>query len=36
MRPFIFSKSSALSQALSKKSNATQFIAGGTNLVDLM
>ncbi len=36
MRPFIFSKSSALSQALSKKNNTTQFIAGGTNLVDLM
>ena len=36
MRPFAFTKSSAISQALSRKNNTTQFIAGGTNLVDLM
>lgn len=36
MRPFAFTKSSALSQALLKKNSQTQFIAGGTNLVDLM
>lgn len=36
MRPFLFSKSSAISQALAKKTGTTQYIAGGTNLVDLM
>ena len=36
MRPFLFSKSSAANQALAKKNHSTQFIAGGTNLVDLM
>ncbi|MFD2921956.1 FAD binding domain-containing protein [Terrimonas rubra] len=36
MRPFLFTRSSALNQALAKKNNSTQFIAGGTNLVDLM
>lgn len=36
MRPFLFSKTTALDQALAKKTANTQFIAGGTNLVDLM
>lgn len=36
MRPFLFSKPNALAQALAKKNAGTQFIAGGTNLVDLM
>jgi|SRR6218665_467888 len=36
MRPFIFNKPSVLSQSLAKKTNKVQFIAGGTNLVDLM
>lgn len=36
MRPFLFSKSSAINQALAKKNGTTQYIAGGTNLVDLM
>lgn len=36
MRPFLFSKSSAANQALAKKNSTTQYIAGGTNLVDLM
>jgi xanthine dehydrogenase YagS FAD-binding subunit len=36
MRPFLFSKSTAANQALAKKKSNTQFIAGGTNLVDLM
>ena len=36
MRPFLFSKSSAINQALAKKNSTTQYIAGGTNLVDLM
>ncbi|RZK92987.1 MAG: xanthine dehydrogenase family protein subunit M [Pedobacter sp.] len=36
MRPFLFSKTTALDQALAKKNATTQFIAGGTNLVDLM
>jgi len=36
MRPFLFSKSSAITQALAKKNGTTQYIAGGTNLVDLM
>lgn len=36
MTPFDFTKPSGLGQALAKKTNNTQFIAGGTNLVDLM
>lgn len=36
MRPFLFSKSNASNQALAKKKSNAQFIAGGTNLVDLM
>ena len=36
MRPFVFQKPSNLSQTLAKKTNKVQFIAGGTNLVDLM
>lgn len=36
MRPFFFSKTTAVDQALAKKTANTQFIAGGTNLVDLM
>ncbi len=36
MRPFLFSKSTAANQAIAKKKSNTQFIAGGTNLVDLM
>lgn len=36
MKPFSFIKSSALNQALSKKNEQTKFIAGGTNLLDLM
>ena len=36
MRPFVFVRPTNESQALSKKNNSTQFIAGGTNLVDLM
>lgn len=36
MRPFIFTTPSNISKAVSKKNNATQFIAGGTNLLDLM
>jgi xanthine dehydrogenase YagS FAD-binding subunit len=36
MRPFVFTKPTGLSQTLAKKTNRIQFIAGGTNLVDLM
>lgn len=36
MKPFSFIRSSASSQAMVKKNASTQFIAGGTNLVDLM
>jgi xanthine dehydrogenase YagS FAD-binding subunit len=36
MTPFSFTKSTNVSQALSKKNSSTQFIAGGTNLLDLM
>jgi len=36
MRPFIFVRPTNASQALSQKNNSTQFIAGGTNLLDLM
>ena len=36
MRPFVFTTASNSNKALSKKNNAVQFIAGGTNLVDLM
>ena len=36
MRPFSFNKSGNLAKALQDKKTATQFIAGGTNLLDLM
>lgn len=36
MRPFVFIKPDSANQALSRKDNAAQFIAGGTNLLDLM
>jgi xanthine dehydrogenase YagS FAD-binding subunit len=36
MRPFIFSQPGNISQALSAKKETVQFIAGGTNLLDLM
>lgn len=36
MRPFVFVKPTNVNQALSRKNNAAQFIAGGTNLLDLM
>jgi xanthine dehydrogenase YagS FAD-binding subunit len=36
MRPFTFNKPTNLNQALAKKNTAVQFIAGGTNLLDLM
>lgn len=36
MRPFNFDKVQSADEALSKKSVANQYIAGGTNLVDLM
>jgi len=36
MRPFTFSQPGTISQALSAKKDAVQFIAGGTNLLDLM
>ncbi|HMK04467.1 MAG TPA: xanthine dehydrogenase family protein subunit M, partial [Ferruginibacter sp.] len=36
MRPFVFVRPSNASQALTRKNNSTQFIAGGTNLLDLM
>lgn len=36
MRPFVFTKPPGISQALAKKNNSAQFIAGGTNLLDLM
>ncbi|MCP9750547.1 xanthine dehydrogenase family protein subunit M [Ferruginibacter sp. HRS2-29] len=36
MRPFIFTKPATADQALIKKTNQAQFIAGGTNLLDLM
>jgi len=36
MRPFSFNKSANITQALTIKKDNTQFIAGGTNLVDLM
>lgn len=36
MRPFTFTSPANSKQALSKKNNAAQFIAGGTNLLDLM
>jgi xanthine dehydrogenase YagS FAD-binding subunit len=36
MRPFIFTKPANSNLALAKKNNAAQFIAGGTNLLDLM
>jgi xanthine dehydrogenase YagS FAD-binding subunit len=36
MRPFVFVKPKNSSEAASKKNAAAQFIAGGTNLLDLM
>jgi len=36
MRPFTFNKAENLSKVFAGKGEATQFIAGGTNLVDLM
>lgn len=36
MRPFIYNRPQSISQALSGKNEAAQFIAGGTNLLDLM
>ncbi len=36
MRPFAFLKLSATNEALAKKTKSAQYIAGGTNLVDLM
>lgn len=36
MKPFAFSKPINTTQAIAGKKNGTQFIAGGTNLVDLM
>ncbi|WP_291906439.1 xanthine dehydrogenase family protein subunit M [Chitinophaga sp. CB10] len=36
MKPFSFSKSDKVSKALVAKKEAVQFLAGGTNLVDLM
>lgn len=36
MRPFSFNKPDHLAKALQDKKTASQFIAGGTNLVDLM
>jgi xanthine dehydrogenase YagS FAD-binding subunit len=36
MRPFVFVKPKSSSEAVSKKNAAAQFIAGGTNLLDLM
>lgn len=36
MRPFTFSKAGQLSQALTAKKETVQYIAGGTNLLDLM
>ena len=36
MKPFVYMKPENAGQALSRKNNSTQFIAGGTNLLDLM
>lgn len=36
MRPFTFEKAQSAADAISKKGTGNQFIAGGTNLVDLM
>lgn len=36
MKPFVFVRPTTASLALSKKNNDSQFIAGGTNLLDLM
>jgi xanthine dehydrogenase YagS FAD-binding subunit len=36
MTPFIFTKPNTIAEALVKKNNEAQFIAGGTNLLDLM
>jgi len=36
MKPFIYNRPADMANALSAKKNTSQFIAGGTNLVDLM
>lgn len=36
MRPFSFFKSTAVAKAIAEKNSSKQYIAGGTNLVDLM
>lgn len=36
MTPFIFTSPANIKQALAKKAKAVEFIAGGTNLIDLM
>jgi xanthine dehydrogenase YagS FAD-binding subunit len=36
MKPFVFTRPESISQSVAKKNNKHQFIAGGTNLVDLM
>ena len=36
MRPFVYTRPTDAGQALTKKNTSTQFIAGGTNLLDLM
>lgn len=36
MRPFAFHKPATAAEAVSRKNNTTQFVAGGTNLLDLM
>ncbi|RYG29031.1 MAG: xanthine dehydrogenase family protein subunit M, partial [Chitinophagaceae bacterium] len=36
MRPFSFTKSLNTTKALAAKKSSAQYIAGGTNLVDLM
>jgi len=36
MKPFLFTRPESISQSVAKKNNKHQFIAGGTNLVDLM
>ena len=36
MKPFVFKKAAGTSQAVAAKNEAAQFVAGGTNLLDLM
>jgi xanthine dehydrogenase YagS FAD-binding subunit len=36
MKPFAFHKPATAAEAMSRKNNTTQFVAGGTNLLDLM